>query len=252
MIVFYFSGTGNSKFIARQFAKKMNAKCHSIEEKTDFGMLLDHTDTVTVVYPVYGSCVPRIMREFTAAHMDKLKEKKLIIFCTQMMFSGDGARAYARLIPGCDERILYAEHFKMPNNICNFPLFPVSQKRLTARKKKAVKRLDEICGDIRNGVIKKRGWSQVSTILGKTQNVTFPKIEEKARHSFRADASCTKCGLCVKICPMGNLEMGNKRVIQKGNCTICYRCVNACPKQAATVLLKAKPKRQYYWNQEFY
>lgn len=58
MIVFYFSGTGNSKFIARQFAEKMDAEFHSIEEKIDFKRLFNLVDTVAVVYPIYGSCVP--------------------------------------------------------------------------------------------------------------------------------------------------------------------------------------------------
>lgn len=34
-----------------------------------------------------------------------------------MLFSGDGAKAFARLIPNCDGRVRYAEHFKMPNNL---------------------------------------------------------------------------------------------------------------------------------------
>lgn len=245
MTVLYFSGTGNSRFIADRFAEKMDAECHSIEEKTDFSALLHRVDTVAVVYPIYGSCVPRIMREFVERHMEAFKEKKLIIFCTQMMFSGDGARAFARLIPHCEGRILYAEHFNMPNNICNFRLFPMNEKELVNKPKKAEKRLDEICEDIRNGVVKKRGWNAFSTLLGRTQNVAYPRMEEKARHSFHADDSCTKCGLCVRICPMNNLEIVKGQLVQKDNCTVCYRCVNACPRQAATVYLKAKPKRQY-------
>ena len=79
MVVLYFSGTGNSKFIARHFAKKMGAECHSIEEKIDFKQLFDLVDTVAVVYPIYGSCVPRIMREFVALYMEEFQKKKLII-----------------------------------------------------------------------------------------------------------------------------------------------------------------------------
>lgn len=245
MAVLYFSGTGNSKFIARQFAEKMSAECHSIEEKIDFKKLFGLVDTIAVVYPIYGSCVPRIMREFADLHLDEFKEKKLIIFCTQMLFSGDGAKAFARLIPNCEKNILYAEHFKMPNNICNYPIFPMTEKELVNKPQKAVVRLDEICDDIRNGVIKKRGWSVLASLLGKTQNIVYPKMEEKARHSFYADDSCIKCGLCVSICPMNNLEIINNQVVQKDNCTVCYRCVNACPRQAATVYIKSKPKRQY-------
>ncbi len=74
--------------------KKMGAECHSIEEKIDFKQLFDLVDTVAVVYPIYGSCVPRIMREFVALYMEEFQKKKLIIFCTQMVFSGDGAKGF--------------------------------------------------------------------------------------------------------------------------------------------------------------
>ena len=100
MLMLYFSGTGNSKYIARQFSSRMGCGCLSIEDNVDFNSLIRKTDTVAVCYPIYGSCVPRIMREFAKAHSEALKDKKLIIFCTQMMFSGDGARAFARLLPG--------------------------------------------------------------------------------------------------------------------------------------------------------
>lgn len=36
MVMVYFSGTGNSKFIAENFAKKMNIKAYSIEQELDF------------------------------------------------------------------------------------------------------------------------------------------------------------------------------------------------------------------------
>jgi hypothetical protein len=42
----------------------MDCDCYSIEEKTDFKSILNNTDKIAVVYPIYGSCVPRIMGEF--------------------------------------------------------------------------------------------------------------------------------------------------------------------------------------------
>ena len=155
------------------------------------------------------------------------------------------ARAFARLIPGCDKNIIYAEHFIMPNNICNFFLFPMSNKVILKKTKKANKKLDKVCNNIKKGIIRKRGWNIISTLLGKTQNIAYPKMEEQARHSFIAYSTCTQCGLCVELCPMENLEIINGKVVQKDNCTICYRCVNICPQKAATVYFRTKPKIQY-------
>lgn len=245
MITVYFSGTGNSGYISRRFSAYMGIECHSIEEDLDFGPLFRNTDVIAFCYPIYGSSVPRIMREFVAKYQNIIRKKRLIIFCTQMVFSGDGAKAFTRLIPGCERNVIYAEHFHMPNNICNFPLFPIRERERIRKKRAADQKLKLVCHNIQNGISKKRGWSPFSALLGKLQNTSFPKLEEKGRSSFSADPDCTQCGLCVKICPMHNLQLENGNVIQKNNCTLCYRCINRCPQKAATVFLKRKPKRQY-------
>ena len=116
MIMLYFSGTGNSKYIAELFSKNMNAACFSIEDDYDFTALLASEEIIGFCYPIYGSRVPRIMREFIFAYTDSLKGKKLLIFCTQMYFSGDGARAFTDILPRGQAEIIYAEHFLMPNN----------------------------------------------------------------------------------------------------------------------------------------
>lgn len=245
MVIVYFSGTGNSKYVAEQFAERMHIKAYSIEENLEFGKLFEKEETIAVCYPIYASCVPRIMREFVEKYKIYFETKKLIIFCTQMFFSGDGARAFARLLPGSDKRILYAEHFSMPNNICNFAVFPMREKEKIKKPQKALKKLDRVCSDIQHGIVKKRGWNWFSTLLGKTQNVAYPRIEEEGKSSFQTDTTCIGCGLCAKNCPTHNLEMVDGKVIQKGNCTLCYRCVNLCPKQSCTIYLHKKPKKQY-------
>lgn len=245
MIALYFSGTGNSAYIAKGFAQRMGAVCHSIEEDVDFAALMSAHGTVAVCYPIYGSCVPRIMREFAAKHSAILAEKKLIILCTQMMFSGDGAQAFARLLPGCDSSVLYAEHFSMPNNISNFWLFPVREGERRRKQRAAARKLERVCRDIQSGIVRRRGWSRFSVLLGKLQNSYWMEIEGKQKGSFTADGDCNHCGLCVRRCPVQNLALGEGGVTQKNNCILCYRCVNLCPQRAATVMLHAKPKRQY-------
>ena len=246
MLVLYFSGTGNSKYIATKFALTLKADCYSIEDDADFAALLEAASVVAVCYPIYGSCVPRIMRDFVAKHKAQFEEKKLIIFCTQMMFSGDGAHAFARLLPGCESHVLYAEHFNMPNNISNFWLFPVREGERMRKQRTADKKLNRVCQEIQNGRVKRRGWKSFSTLLGKIQNTFWPDIEKNQQGSFLADSDCTRCGLCVRRCPMHNLALTETGVAQKNQCILCYRCVNLCPQKAASVMLHTKPKRQYH------
>ena len=246
MIMFYFSGTGNSKYIAELFCTEMDAACHSIEENVDFGELIDANEVIGFCYPIYASRVPRIMREFVYRHMQSFKGKKLIIFCTQLLFSGDGARAFAAMFPRDYIEVIYAEHFLMPNNVSNLFICPVTndtgiEKCIT----RAQNKMKSVCNDIKNDKVKKRGFNVISQILGLIQGVWISALEKKANNSISISNNCTNCHICVSVCPMQNLVYENERITHKHNCTICYRCINKCPKKAINVFLRGKVRKQY-------
>jgi ferredoxin len=191
------------------------------------------------------------MREFVKSHIEILKGKKLIIFCTQMAFSGDGARAFTDLFPRNYAEVLYAEHFLMPNNVNNLFITPVpSEKSIRNYIEKAEHKMLKVCAEIKNGVVKKRGFNPVSRVLGLPQGLVFPLFEKFGAGRVWINDSCTRCNICVDICPMNNFENQNNKVIIKRNCISCYRCINKCPQKAISVLLKVKVKKQYKLRKE--
>jgi ferredoxin len=246
MIMFYFSGTGNSKYIAELFSSKLSAGCISIEENVDFGNLIKNNQIIAFCYPIYGSRVPKILREFISKYTGELKEKKIVILCTQMIFSGDGARVLTDLFPKNYVKVIYAEHFIMPNNICNFFLLPL--KNSDEIKKcifQAHRKMDIVCENISKGIIKKRGFNIISRILGLIQGVFMLSIERKTLNSIHINSDCNGCEICTKLCPMKNLEYVNGKLLHKHDCTMCYRCVNKCPQKAITVFFHQKVNKQY-------
>ena len=247
MLTLYFSGTGNTKYIAEKFAENMQADCHSIEEEIDFASLISAADKIAICYPIYGSCVPEIMRSFVDRHKKRLDGKKLIILCTQLLFSGDGARVLTDLLTETQTEIIYAEHINMPNNICNFFLLPLAKaERINKYVKRADIKLAKVTQNIKSGIIKKRGFNQFSKLLGLlAQRLYFQKIEQKTKQDVRINSKCNQCGICTRICPTSNLKLVNNKIEQKGLCTLCYRCVNTCPQQAITVFLHSRVKHQY-------
>ena len=242
MIMLYFSGTGNSKYIAELFSREMDAKCHSIEENLDFDNLIVAEENIAFCYPIYFSIVPRIMREFVGRYIQSLKGKKLIIFCTQQILSGDGARAFAALFPRGHVEVIYAEHFFMPSNI-----FPVAtkQRKIVNSFACSERKMRTVCRNINNGLIKKRGFGFISRALGLIQSPLALPIERKANNSVKVAESCSYCGLCVSACPMKNLTRENGGITHNHNCTVCYRCVNMCPQKAITVVFHGKVRKQY-------
>ncbi|MCL2637971.1 MAG: EFR1 family ferrodoxin [Oscillospiraceae bacterium] len=246
MLIFYFSGTGNSKYIAQLFAQNMNCACCSIEQHAQFDMLIKSAETIAFCYPVYFSRVPRIMREFVQKYMSSFENKKLIIFCTQHMFSGDGARAFYALFPKNYLRVIYAEHFFMPSNVT-----PVTtdDKKIKSYIKKAAPKMQKVCDNIKSGRSYKRGFNIASRALGLIQAPLLAPAERKACRDIKITHDCTLCGICVSSCPMQNLKIESGAVAHKNNCTVCYRCINKCPQKAIN-FFSARIKKQYYFKEE--
>jgi len=246
MLILYFSGTGNSRYIAERFGEKLGGVCHCIEEDLDFVALINAHDQIAVCYPIYGSRVPRIMREFAVRHTDAFKGKQLIIFATQLLFSGDGARVFTDLFPKHHVQVIYSTHFLMPNNVCNFSfLWQTSPRRTKNMLAQAEKKLTQACDDLQADRVKLRGFSGFSRFLGNMQGKAWPKIEARAQRDLRCHANCNTCGLCVQICPMQNLEILHGKLTHHNNCTLCFRCINACPKQAITIMFHKTPIWQH-------
>ena len=257
MLTLYFSGTGNTEYIANEFSKLMDAKCLSIEAEADFTHEIKSHETIAFCYPIYGSRAPRNLREFTARHMSDLTDKKIIILVTQAVFSGDGARVFTDMFWEDTIEVIYAEHIKMPVNVNNMLIFrKPSEKAIEKCLRKAKEKLQKISRDIDMGIVKKRGFSRFSQFLGNVQGVFWQgnskeidlstsSLEFKAKTGVKIHKECTLCNLCVGICPVKNLVNAQGSIVPQGNCVVCYRCINNCPEKAITVFFNKRPKWQY-------
>ena len=49
-------------------------------------------------------------------------------------------------------------------------------------------------------------------------------------------SKCSRCGLCVRICPTSVFEMEDVvRVVREENCLACLACEILCPKKIITI-----------------
>lgn len=246
MLVLYFSGTGNTRYLAEAFARQMQAPCHSIEEPLNFRRLLEEHNPIAVCYPIYCSGIPRLMRQFAAAHRQQFLGKQVIIFCTQMLFSGDGARAFTDLFPDSWFTPICGEHFFLPGNLCNvLPRWTYGPLLQRWERRWMWKKLVRTCDGLLSGHPPLRGFHPLSRRLGQWQRNYLPAAESRASSGVMVNSDCTGCGACVRSCPVGNLKKEGDFILPQGSCMFCYRCVNLCPKRAITVAYRKPVVSQY-------
>lgn len=57
---------------------------------------------------------------------------------------------------------------------------------------------------------------------------------------YNVSKSCTKCGICVSVCPVKNIEIIDEKVTFKHNCERCLACMHWCPQKAINYKDKLK------------
>lgn len=254
---FYFSGTGNTKFVATYLVRKLSVffdvDMFDITQKADFAAEISGADIVLVAFPIYGSSPPIPMRNFVHRYGKEFYGKTVAIAETQYFFSGDGSASLGRALERMGANVNYSEHFNMPNNISDGAVFKVRNgSDLDKTLEKARKKMDVFALNIIEGKRHRRGFGLVAHAVGYFgQRKWWRKGEASKRASLTVDPKkCVGCGLCVKSCPVGNLTLTAYKASGLGKCVFCYRCINLCPKGAITVLgseiktiYKGLPKR---------
>lgn len=245
MVTIYFSGTGNTKFLAKKFCDMAGGKCYSIEENVNFEKIISENDTIALCFPIHFSKAPVLFMDFVSKHKEIFKGKKIVSLCSQQFYSGDGARSIIDLLE--DVEVVYAEHFNMQNNITSMPIYYKLTKRNNKRCLDAVDRkVKKVVKDIEKGNVQLRGFSKVSMAMGKGQHINPERLKEKQQNAVRVRESCVMCNKCVKCCPTRNLVNNGAAISSKDKCTFCMRCVNICPKKSISVLLHGEVREQYF------
>ena len=54
---------------------------------------------------------------------------------------------------------------------------------------------------------------------------------DKSTQKYIVNDQCTKCGVCVQVCPVRNI-MVDKKIDFDNHCEGCFSCLHLCPKNA--------------------
>ena len=231
----YFSGTGNTQWLAETLQAGLVSADHSAEmfnlEET---FTFDHHlyDKFIVAHPVYGAHVPR----FVIERVDELipGNKKLTVITTFGYVNALGFFAEKKAL-GRDIEAYY--NVKMFNNIST-PKLKVPIKDLDSRlasKEALEKKVQAIAAAIGEGRDRIQGIGP-QLIVG----IRIRKMLDEDIRTFYRTLSvnaerCIRCDLCVHECPTHSIKNLDGKYVFDGTCTTCTRCYNICPVNAITI-----------------
>lgn len=250
-MIFYFSGTGNTKWVAEQLAAATGEQLLYIPDELKKGSLrytLGEGERLGICFPTHGWQPPRIVREFI---------RKATFLSASYVYAvttcGDNMGYAMRILnKELSQKGLHADStfaVLMPeSNVCFSFLHLDTPEREQEKKANARQTVEHICDAVKS---KKKGVEELikgaipytyTYVIGGYYNKHLITDEK-----FWVDAeACIECGLCAKLCPVDDIEGLPPHWKHDGSCTNCLACYHHCPQHA---IHWGKMKRgQYYFN----
>lgn len=222
--IFYFTGTGNSLYIARSIANKVGGELLSIPQVLKGKKLRFKGEKVGIVIPCYGWNVPEIVREFIEKVEIECRYSFSII--TYGNISGGAVEVFSNFSRKNNFNLDYSNEILMVDNY--IPFYDIGKQIREVGKKEIERNLGIIIDDTEE----EKNYIKRANIIKKIMSRNIYRVTDKHHRKlpkkFEVEGSCTSCSICTKLCPVGNIKVEGKPSFGS-RCLACLACTHNCP-----------------------
>ena len=246
-MILFFTGTGNSQYLANRISEKTNDCVISItdalhEEK--FNFIVSEGENLGFVMPVYFSGVPKAVKDFLKKANFSLKGDNYVFSALTCggLTSGTG-KMLSSLLSQKGITVSAEYGIKMVDNYIY--MYSISDEKEAIDVLKGAE--DEIQKIALSVCEKKKGI--MNSVHGPSVMTKFMyplyKIFRKTK-PFYVNGNCNGCGKCERECPEKAISVkSGKAVWVKKECSHCVRCIHSCPKKAIEMGKKTAGRNRY-------
>jgi ferredoxin len=237
--IYYFSGTGNSMFIAKKLAGMFHADLLPIKDALREDEIILKADSVGIVFPVYNHRVPYIVKRFID-RISNMDSKYFFSVCTygdspcialEYLSEQLWARG-AKLSCGFGVKMPYNYISPLPGIAGLFQPFALKeipegqQLELFAKANQKLQMIYHAVCAQKSGymeieyqrlehfvdffnlreLLQKPVWLKISGYSGKC-DLPYMESIQLMDVGFHCDGRCVRCGTCARICPAANIKM---------------------------------------------
>ena len=253
-MVLYFSATGNTEFIAKELAERLDDECVNLLErvKTNNHEPLSSEKPFVICAPVYVCEMPRFMAKYLKEQTFEGNREVYFIF-TSGGYCGISGVLAKKIVK--KKKMIYRGHaeFKMPRNYVANNAYPMLEKEETEKRIRACyTQVEKVAQDILGGnKLSARHVFLFETLITLPFNPIWCKRKLTADDFYATDA-CIGCGKCAKVCPLNNIKITDKKPVWEHQCTHCMACIANCPTNAIEYGNITQDKERYTFGKYSY
>lgn len=243
-MILYFSGTGNSEYIAEVLNQYLNDEIINIGKELNIIKSYSSNKPYVFVVPAYAYRMPRIVEEFINNRMFN-GNKNVYVVMTCGANTGN-AHVYAKKLFDAKEMSFKGFYdIVMPDNyiVLYNPTNNEEALDIIRNSKKEAEHLVEYI--INNECFPSKKENVINHMMSKYGNEMFYKYFVTSK-GFLVNDDCVHCLKCVNVCPLDNIKYINKEIVYFDQCTHCMACINSCPKEAIEYKKKTKNRNHYH------
>ena len=247
-MIFYYSGTGNSKYAAKRIADALGDTLLSMNERIKAGDFspVETGERLVVVTPTYAWRIPRIVRDWLMKTELRGAERIwFVMTCGSEI--GDAGRYNRALCQAKGVGCMGTAQLVMPENyIAMFNAPQADEARAIVAK--AEPDIDRVIASIRaEEAFTPTRRNLYDRFMSGPVNPIFYSFCVKA-DAFTASDACVGCGRCEKLCPTNTVTLHDGRPVWGKGCTHCMACICYCPAAAIEYGKKSLGKPRYHFE----
>jgi ferredoxin len=248
MEIYFFSGTGNTLFLAKELKKRIpETILIPIAALRDSKVVIPKRRKIGFCFPNHGGQIPVAMKMF----IKKLKLKGDEYLFALVSSGGTGCNAFAtidKIIKRKGQQLNGKFLINVPSfnpktdDVTSFP----ANAELEAFKISVPEKLDTIADAINQTINLTKldvppyqlPWI-IERILAPMVLSIYERYPSFLKDYFYVDPRCTGCGVCEQVCPTGRIKVEKEPVWNsKIQCYTCHACLAFCSEGS----IQVKPK----------
>lgn len=241
-MIFCFSGTGNSLWVAYWLSKKTDDEiCMMTDDRANEKLeFCTECERIGFIFPVYGWNMPSVVRDFISRLPFPEEGEKPYVYAV-FTCGDDTGRTDRELAKALKERgwtLNAAFSVTMRNTYVGLPGFDIDstevekEKQISAQRRVETHIVETVSrkalsapNDVHHGAFP---WLK-TYVIGKF----FHRFLTSPR-DFRVNSEiCKRCERCKRVCPMENISVTKNGTPKwREHCTLCMACYHICPRHA--------------------